>query len=80
MFGKFDTPCLFVKTGTVQSVGFSQTEESLGITRPEQPRCTEDSLAPCAREVKKPQYRGSADRGANAENQANCDMRGSLYA
>jgi hypothetical protein len=54
MSGKFDTPCFFVKTGTVQSAGFSQTKESLGTTPSEQPRYSEDSIATCAREVKIP--------------------------
>jgi hypothetical protein len=35
MTDKFDTPRLFVKTGTVQSAGFSQAKESLGIAQSE---------------------------------------------
>jgi len=50
--GKFDTPRLFVKTGTVQSAGFSQAKESLEITQPELPDSSKVSIVWFARDAR----------------------------
>jgi hypothetical protein len=50
MSGKFATPCFFVKTGTVLSVGFSQAKESLEPTQPERSESSEISSGCFARD------------------------------
>jgi hypothetical protein len=50
--GKSDTPRLFVKTGTVQSAGFSQAKELLGIAQAENLPSSANSLDRFARDRK----------------------------
>jgi hypothetical protein len=49
--GKFDTPCFFVKTGTVQSAGFSQAKESLETTQSKQADSSVNAGACFARDL-----------------------------